>query len=196
VPFGCNDYFGASVGSMTLSSSTFRLVLQDMLASLIRHGFRRLIFINGHGGNWAPVHEVCRDINIQQGILILSLYIWRVAGSMLPAVIGEALTRVSGGHGANPLASVAMHLFPDFVRPDLTPAPYERQTAIGLPIHKLGSVRFGDADIDLPLESKAATPTGVVGGDARLCSAQTRQALIERIVGLGARFIAHFAKTR
>jgi creatinine amidohydrolase len=165
-----------------------------MLASLIRHGFKRLIFINGHGGNCAPVHEVCRDLHIDQGILIPSLYIWRVAGSMLPAVIGGEQTRASGGHAANPLASVAMHLFPDLVRPDLTPAPYERQTAIGLPIHKLGSVRFEDADIDLPLEYDAATPTGVVGGDARLCSAETGQALVEKIVGLGSRFIAHFAE--
>ncbi|MCR6629107.1 MAG: creatininase family protein [Magnetospirillum sp.] len=42
-------------GSMTLKPSTLMAVVRDCLASLVRHGFERVLMINGHGGNVATV---------------------------------------------------------------------------------------------------------------------------------------------
>lgn len=51
VPFGLAPYFQAFPGSMTLRVSTYVAMVTDLLDSLKRSGFRRIVIVNGHGGN-------------------------------------------------------------------------------------------------------------------------------------------------
>lgn len=72
--------FGMSVhhmdfpGTITLSPDTFTAAVRDIVNSLYRHGFRRLLILNGHGGNIAPlgtalatVLDQHRDLRIKVG---------------------------------------------------------------------------------------------------------------------------------
>ena len=49
--YGLTPYFGAYPGSPTLRVDTFLAVLRDLLDSLFGQGFRRILLVNGHGGN-------------------------------------------------------------------------------------------------------------------------------------------------
>src|SRR2546423_9307945 len=49
--YGLTPYFGAYPGSPTLRDETFLAVLRDLLDSLHGQGFRRVLLVNGHGGN-------------------------------------------------------------------------------------------------------------------------------------------------
>jgi creatinine amidohydrolase len=50
-PYGFTPSFLAFPGSVTLRLSTFAALVGDVLDSLHRHGFRRILIVNGHGGN-------------------------------------------------------------------------------------------------------------------------------------------------
>ena len=51
--YGLTPTFAAYPGSPTLRLDTFAAVLRDLLDSLHSQGFRRLLLVNGHGGNIA-----------------------------------------------------------------------------------------------------------------------------------------------
>jgi creatinine amidohydrolase len=53
LPYGLTPSFAAYPGSPTLRLDTFVAVLRDLLDSLYGQGFRRLLVVNGHGGNVA-----------------------------------------------------------------------------------------------------------------------------------------------
>ena len=194
LPYGGDDYFGSSPGGAVLSQATLRAVLGDLFASFLRHGLTRFVVINGHGGNVPAIHDVTKEIHRAQGVFIPSIYLWRIAHGLLPQVLGEETAKRSGGHGADPLTSIVMHLFPGLHRADLVPESAAPRSIMGLPASGLQQVRFEGADIQVPVEYSAAVPNGVWGGDARLCSAETGREITERLVAMGARFLRHFAE--
>jgi creatinine amidohydrolase len=49
--YGVTPYFGAYPGSPTLSRETYVSALREVVASLRSQGFRRVLVVNGHGGN-------------------------------------------------------------------------------------------------------------------------------------------------
>ena len=60
LPYGVAPAFAAFPGSVNLRVSTFALVVRDVLDSLKRSGFRRLLIVNGHGGN-QPAAAVAQE---------------------------------------------------------------------------------------------------------------------------------------
>jgi len=193
IPFGGANYFGSTPGGIALSQTTLRALLIDVLGCLLRHNLSHLIILNGHDGNVQCIQEVTSEIYRSSGCLIPNIYLWRVAQSLLAEVVGEEKAQQTSGHGTDVLTSLAMHFFPERVRWDLIPAPGDPPEVMGLPVTGLATVGFEGVNISVPLEVADLAPNGVAAGDPRLCSPETGAALAEKLVGLGARFVRHYA---
>jgi creatinine amidohydrolase len=58
--YGITPYFLEFPGSISLRVSTYLGVIQDMLDSLYHQGFRRIVLVNGHGGN-SPAGSLAQE---------------------------------------------------------------------------------------------------------------------------------------
>ena len=60
IAYGLTPYFMSFPGSVTLKLSTYAALIRDILDSLYATGFRRILIVNGHGGN-TPVQPVTME---------------------------------------------------------------------------------------------------------------------------------------
>jgi creatinine amidohydrolase len=60
LPYGLTPQFTAYPGSTTLRLETFAAVIRDLVDSLYGQGFRRILIVNGHGGN-RPIRPVMTE---------------------------------------------------------------------------------------------------------------------------------------
>jgi creatinine amidohydrolase len=195
LPYGGADWFGSMVGGITLEQSTLTTVIWDMVNSLRRNGLTRLVVINGHGGNVGPIAEVARGLWRESKALMPSLYLWRIGYGLLSGIVGAEKSKAVSGHGADPLTSIGLHLFPQLMRPDLMPAgkPIKRDPTLDLPFTALGAASFEGAEVAMPNEYDEVYNQGVGKGDPTLSSAATGAALTEQLTEICARFVKHYA---
>lgn len=66
LPYGIAPYFAAYPGTIALRMETYLRVVEDILNSMYRSGHRKILIVNGHGGNsfisgfaqeWLMTHE-------------------------------------------------------------------------------------------------------------------------------------------
>jgi creatinine amidohydrolase len=81
VNYGVSPYFITYPGSFTLRISTFLDTVEDILRAAYRQGFRRILVLNGHGGNDAARSRMVEVANDLAG-LKLAWYAWWEAHSV------------------------------------------------------------------------------------------------------------------
>lgn len=91
VPFGVCAYHMSFAGTINIGYEGLYLLLGKIAGSMMQHGVRRFVVINGHGGNTPAVDQVALDVYHQGGILA-SIDWWSVVGQ-----IDERFR--DGGHG-------------------------------------------------------------------------------------------------
>jgi creatinine amidohydrolase len=79
--FGSSPYFLAYPGTFSLRVSTLLDVVEDVVRSAYRHGFRRLLILNGHGGN-DPARGRLYELAGELPGLRLAWYAWWVSHSV------------------------------------------------------------------------------------------------------------------
>ncbi len=72
--FGCSPYFTAYPGTLSLRVETFVIVVKELARQLIQQGFKRILFLNGHGGN--PIGAIVADLAAQYPDARLAWHNW------------------------------------------------------------------------------------------------------------------------
>jgi creatinine amidohydrolase len=75
MPFGCAPYFAAFPGSVSLRVETLLAVVRDVVSSLYGSGFRRVLIVNGHGGN-AAAGNLARELMSNWPDLSIKFHDW------------------------------------------------------------------------------------------------------------------------
>ena len=62
VNVGCSEHHMRFPGTITLKKETLQSVVKDYCDSLARHGFRRIVVLPSHGGNFGPLAETEEEL--------------------------------------------------------------------------------------------------------------------------------------
>ena len=75
LPYGTTPYFSDFPGTVSLRLSTYIALFEDLLESVRRSGFRRIVVVNGHGGNSA-VSSLAAELMAEHPRLQVKLHNW------------------------------------------------------------------------------------------------------------------------
>jgi creatinine amidohydrolase len=157
-------------GTFTFDLPTYRAVLLCFLKSIERHGFTRVVIVNGHGGNIAALAAFLPDFARETTLTIRALTYFELAQSAMPPL----LDRQNGTmHACEVETSMMMALAPDHVREERLSEAY-------------GGAAADSTALMRPLVAQyrpfaEMTATGV-RGDARTASREKGEKLVAACV--------------
>jgi creatinine amidohydrolase len=110
---GMAEHHMAFGGTFTFDIPTYRAVLLAFLRSIERHGFTRVLIVNGHGGNVAALNAFLPDFAHETKLRIFAATYFELARSDIAPLL-EDQTTVQ--HACEVETSLMMMLAPDLVR--------------------------------------------------------------------------------
>lgn len=122
LPYGMSANHRRFPGTITLSASTLALVTKEICLSLTNSGFRHIIFVNGHMGNYHSIMVGAREAKTESDVLILVCNYWNALRESYRELMGEEATalrfREFAGHGAIMEMSLVLATYEDGFVPE------------------------------------------------------------------------------
>ena len=110
-------------GTMTLSGETLLATMNEIGESVYRAGFRKLLIVNGHGGQPQVMEMSARELRLRHGdFIVVPSFTWRV-----PNVAGKYLSereKKLAMHAGHAETAIVMALAPDTVHMERAVANY------------------------------------------------------------------------
>lgn len=187
LPFGSSWHHYPFGGVISLTSPTFMIAVQEALQGLVRCGFRKLIVLNGHGGNSDHVGVVGQDLvnRLDHEVAIATGDYWNISR---PALEERDLmpSPLIPGHAGQFETAMMMALRPDLVSEEGLGRVYDVSgegdsldiDLAGATVQIHGAWQKGPGHTDNPADA----------------TAELGQALFETIVGAVANFYSEFAR--
>jgi creatinine amidohydrolase len=121
IPYGVDANMMAFPLAMHVSMKTLSAFVEEIVRTLERHGIRKLILVNGHGGN--EFKGFLRDMYGTTKVFLTLVNWWQV-----PSDIRETLFVHGGDHADEMETSTMLYLYPDLVHLEQADPGAVRQT--------------------------------------------------------------------
>ena len=160
-------------GTITLSSQTLMAVLMELGESIYRAGFRKLAFINAHGGQPQILEMVARDLHQNyEDFSVFPLFVWRVSNAAGELLIPKELEL--GIHAGDAETSLMLSLLPEQVKMEKAVCEYPHNLPENSLLSMEGKLPFAWVTQDL-------TKTGVLG-DATVATKEKGDRILASLV--------------
>ncbi len=170
-------------GTVTIAWDTFCRYCTDVALSLVRHGFKRVLLVNGHGSNQNLVEMAARLTTVEEpgSLVAASFYL---AGPRSTQVIQDVRDSDRGGmaHACELETSLYLHLHPEAV--DMDQAVDER----GYPATEHSWMDWSDGPLKVMPWWSSFSESGVQG-DATKATAEKGRILFDTAVDEIASFV-------
>ncbi|MEM8665303.1 MAG: creatininase family protein, partial [Pseudomonadota bacterium] len=190
IPFGLSPHHKSRPGTVTLRLATLQAVVRDAVMSFIDSGFVRVVIVNGHGGNVAPLSALVTEL-VTDGFPVTSVNYFDPGAANWTSQLSGKLARV--GHACEYETAMMMQAAPD-------DATRITKAAAGLEPRLSQPYRLDPNDGDPIGRAGAAWPPIFSAddrgyfGDPAAASPDTGEQLFELTVDALAMFFDEFAK--
>ncbi len=161
-PYGSTDYLSVFPGTVSLGPEVTYQVMYRILDGLRKHGARRFIVLNGHGGNNSVLDRLSLDME-EKGCILAQMNWWIMVWNLVPDWKGDSPWH--GGHGGAEETAAIMAVDPALVDTDAIEDLHLKSLSEDLPFSGLTAVRFKGLDIPMRRFSRDVTDNGWVGED-------------------------------
>ncbi|HEY3848399.1 MAG TPA: creatininase family protein [Acetobacteraceae bacterium] len=122
---GLSEHHMSFGGTVTLDFAAFSVLVEGVVRSVLRHGFRRIVLLNAHGGNENALRTITDDLTPKLGVPIVQFTYWYAA-----AVAIAKILEVQGGlqHACEAETSMMMAVRPELVAADRIPLAKSNNT--------------------------------------------------------------------
>jgi creatinine amidohydrolase len=166
IPYGVNTNYFKIPGALACSvtPTTLLHLLSDLVDSLERQGLRKLVLLNGHGGN--ELKPLLRQLHHRTGVFLCLCDWYRMAADLYAGIFEKP-----GEHADEVETSLGLAFFPELVRPELADAGAARPC-------RLEAVNRGWVSLTRPWHL-ATTNTGL--GDPSAATADKGRLLMDAL---------------
>ena len=164
IPFGVSSHHKQFWGTIYISPRIFKDYVKEVCLSLNYYGVRKIVIVNGHGGNRCALVEIARELR-EKEVFVSIFQWWSVVDKLLPSLFKPE----ERGHAAAEETSVNLALHPQIV--DMNKAVDEEP--------RKHSVQT--EGMTLPLDTVDYTSSGVFG-KSTTASAEKGKEIFETVV--------------
>ena len=173
-------------GTITLSGQTLLATMNEIGESVYRAGFRKLLIVNGHGGQPQVMEMAARELRLRHGdFIVVPSFTWRV-----PNVAGQYMSereKKLAMHAGHAETAIMLALAPDTVHMEKAVANY--------PPEFPSKLLSPDGRPACAWTARDFGPSGIIG-DPLPATAEQGRAILESLAGSWAAAIIELFELR
>lgn len=189
IPYGVCEDMTSFPGTISLGEACMYELLTRITDGLLAHGAKKILFLNGHGGNIPTLNRVCIELS-RKHALGVQLNWWMMAGQINP--------QWAGGHGGGEETAAMLAVDPTLVHFDqLRGQELLHDLGEEFPAEGFDRITFEGIGIPIPRDVIRYTTNGWIGPDhPKEATAEWGEEMLNAVTDYIVNFIKAFEKVK